>query len=100
LPLSHPPSFPTRRSSDLTPTNTSIPTPTSTPGAGVLAQMVSPVPGSLLSSSTVTFTWTSGAGVSQYWLWVSMVPGGGDIYTQSRSAELSPVVQSRSDVVC
>ena len=32
------------------------------------AAMTSPVPGSTLTSSTVTFRWNTGTGVSQYWL--------------------------------
>ena len=54
--------------------------------------MVSPVAGSLLSSSTVTFTWTTGTGVSQYWLWVSTVQGDGNIYSQSQGTSLSRTV--------
>jgi hypothetical protein len=56
------------------------------------AEMVSPQPGSTLTSSTVTFTWTSGNGVSQYWLWIGSQPGGADIYTQSQGTNLSTTV--------
>jgi hypothetical protein len=47
--------------------------------AGVLT---SPTPGSVLTSSTVTFGWTAGAGASAYWLDVGNVAGG-DQYYQS-----------------
>ena len=53
------------------------------------AEMVSPQPGSTLTSSTVTFTWTSGSGVSQYWLWIGSRQGDGDLYTQSQGTSLS-----------
>ena len=38
--------------------------------AGMPATLTSPVPGSTLTSSSVTFTWSGGAGVSEYELWV------------------------------
>src|SRR5207248_2341584 len=36
--------------------------------ADPLARITSPSPGSTLASSTVTFTWTAGAGATEYWL--------------------------------
>ncbi len=75
-----------------TATNTVSPTMTSTPGAAVLAEMVTPAPGSALTSPMVTFSWTSGTGVTQYWLWVSTVPGDGNVYTQSQGTSLSVTV--------
>jgi hypothetical protein len=33
----------------------------------------------------VNFTWTSGTGVSARWLWVSTVPGDGNLYSQAQS---------------
>jgi hypothetical protein len=47
--------------------------------AGVLT---TPTPGSVLTSGTVTFGWTAGAGASAYWLDVGNVAGG-DQYYQS-----------------
>ena len=42
--------------------------------------MISPADGSTLPGSTVTFQWSAGIGISQYWLYVSKVaPGGGDL---------------------
>jgi hypothetical protein len=48
-------------------------------GAGVLT---TPNPGSTLTSSTVTFGWTAGAGASAYWLDLGSTPGGNQ-YSQS-----------------
>jgi len=38
--------------------------------------ITSPAPGSTLSGSSVTFTWTAGTGATQYWLDVGSTPGG------------------------
>ena len=51
-----------------------------------------PAPGSHLSSSTVTFTWTAGAGAVQYWLSVGTTPGGTQIYDASQGTDLSRTV--------
>ena len=48
--------------------------------SGVRAQITSPSPGSTFSSSTVTFNWSSGSGVSSYYLYVGNSPGGNDIF--------------------
>lgn len=54
------------------------------------AAMVSPANGSALPGSTVTFQWSAGAGVSQYWLYISNVAQGGqDIYGGSQGANTS-----------
>jgi uncharacterized repeat protein (TIGR01451 family) len=45
------------------------------------ATITSPVNGSTLSGSSVNFQWTTGTGVTQYWLSVSKVGvGGGDLF--------------------
>ena len=45
------------------------------------AIITSPANGSTLPGSSVTFQWTTGIGVSQYWLSISKVgAGGGDLY--------------------
>jgi hypothetical protein len=46
------------------------------------AQMTTPPPSSTLTSSTVTFQWTGGTGVSQYWLEVAASQGAHDFYNQ------------------
>ncbi len=43
---------------------------------GVKAVLTTPTPGSTLSSTTVTFGWTTGSGVSQYWLYVGTTGAG------------------------
>jgi hypothetical protein len=59
--------------------------------AGVsLAVMTSPAKGSTLTGSTVTFQWSAGAGVSQYWLYVSdLAPGEQDIYGATQGTNTS-----------
>ena len=56
------------------------------------AGMLSPAPGSTLSASTVTFTWSTGSGVSAYWLEVGTTPGGNQIYAGSSVTGLSATV--------
>ena len=51
------------------------------------AQITSPTPGSTLTSSTTTFTWNTGTGVSQYWLYVGTTQGGNQFYDQDRGNE-------------
>jgi len=49
-----------------------------------------PPPGSALQSNSVTFAWSAGVGVSQYWLYVgSFAYGGTDLYNQSTQTILS-----------
>ncbi len=43
------------------------------------AAMTSPLNGSTLASSSATFTWTAGSGVSGYFLWVGTTFGGHDL---------------------
>jgi hypothetical protein len=55
-----------------------------------LAAMISPANGSTLPGATATFQWSTGAGVSQYWLYVSnLAPGGQDIYSASQGSNKS-----------
>src|SRR4029077_14438780 len=54
--------------------------------------ITSPTPGTTLSSSTMTFAWTSGAGVSQYWLHIGNTFAGNDLYNQSQGTNLSVAV--------
>jgi serine protease len=44
------------------------------------AVMISPPPGSVLSGSQVTFSWTAGIGASAYWLDIGTSPGQGNIH--------------------
>ena len=45
-------------------------------GTTALAQLTSPAPGSMLSSSSVTFTWSAGVGATDYELWVGSTGAG------------------------
>jgi hypothetical protein len=64
---------------------------TSSPSAR--AQMTSPAPGSTLTASTVGFTWTGGAGVAQYYLWVGTTgAGSNNLANQDRGTNLSAIV--------
>ena len=49
--------------------------------AASAGMLTTPTPSSTLTSSTVTFDWTAGAGASAYWMDISKVgPGGNDVY--------------------
>ncbi len=53
---------------------------TAAPGA-----MISPAPGSVLSGSSVTFTWSAGSGVTEYQLWLGTTGAGSQnlgVYTE------------------
>jgi hypothetical protein len=56
------------------------------------AKMTSPVNGSTFSSSTVTFYWTAGTGVSQYFIYVGNSTGANDIYSANTGQSLSQTV--------
>jgi hypothetical protein len=57
--------------------------------------MISPVNGSTLPASNVTFQWSSGVGVSQYWLYVSnSAPGGQEIYSASQGSNTTKAFSS------
>jgi hypothetical protein len=58
----------------------------------VPAAMTSPVPGSTLPGSSVTFSWTTGVGVSQYYLYVGSSLGSYDLYAASQGASTSGTV--------
>ena len=57
------------------------------------AEMLSPSPGSTLSSSSVTFTWSAG-GATAYWLLVGNSPSQGDIYISGQITALSATVNN------
>jgi hypothetical protein len=62
------------------------------------AQMLSPTPGlpgsngSTFTSSSVTFSWSAGSGVTEYSLWVGSSLGAYDIYAKSQSLNHSVTV--------
>ena len=57
-----------------------------------IAAMTIPPPGSTLTSSTVTFAWSAGSGVSEYYLQVGTTPGGQERYSVSEGLNLSATV--------
>jgi photosystem II stability/assembly factor-like uncharacterized protein len=65
-----------------------------TPAGATPATMISPSIGSTLAGSSVTFQWTTGAGIQQYFLYVGNSPGTSDIYGQSQGTNLSVTVNS------
>jgi hypothetical protein len=44
-------------------------------------EMIAPAPGSTLPGSSVTFQWSAGSGVQQFWLMVGLWPGGNTLYS-------------------
>ena len=61
-------------------------------GAADRGVITSPAPGATLPGSSVTFSWTAGAGASAYWLDVGSTPGGNQ-YEQSGSRPTTPPLQ-------
>ncbi|HEX8174194.1 MAG TPA: S8 family serine peptidase [Pyrinomonadaceae bacterium] len=63
-------------------------------GAVAKAAMTSPTDGSTLPSSSVTFSWTAGSGVTDYWLFIGNTPGAYDIYNADQGLSLSRTVSN------
>jgi len=57
-----------------------------------LSRITRPAPGSTLSASTETFTWSEGSGVSAYWLEAGTTPGGTQIFSGTPMTERSATV--------
>ncbi len=53
------------------------------------AQLISPVQGTVLTASRVTFQWDQGVGIAEYWLSVGTRLGGQDLYSASQGKNLS-----------
>ncbi|MCP4105940.1 MAG: hypothetical protein GY749_10450 [Desulfobacteraceae bacterium] len=60
------------------------------------AEIQSPVPGSVLSSTTETFTWNN-VGADQYWLWIGTTKGSNDIYSDNQGTNNSKLVTGLPD---
>ena len=60
-------------------------------GAGIAA-MTLPAQGATLPGTTVTFNWSTGTGVSQYWLSVGTTPGGNNLFDASTGTNTSQPV--------
>jgi hypothetical protein len=56
------------------------------------ATMISPQNGSALTGSSATFSWTSVAGTSQYWIWIGSTVGTNDIYNQGQALNSSTTI--------
>ena len=63
-------------------------------GSGTPAAMTSPTPGSTLASTSATFMWSAGAGVSQYSLYIGTTPGAHDIAFLSAGTSTSKTVNN------
>lgn len=57
-------------------------------------QITDPVDGSILSGNVVTFTWSAGSGVEEYWLQIGSKLNGIDIYDASQGTSLQTKVGS------
>jgi len=58
-------------------------------GTSTAATLLTPAPGSKMTSTTQTFSWTAGTGVSQYFLYIGSWPGGSNIYGASMGTKTS-----------
>ena len=59
------------------------------------ATMISPTPGSTLSGNQATFTWTSDANATAYWVDISAIqPGGNDVFQSGSLSGTSVTVYS------
>jgi serine protease len=65
---------------------------TYTAGTGLIGVLTTPAPQSSLPGSSGTFSWTPGAGATQYWLYVGTTIGGVDYYNSSTGTNLSALV--------
>jgi len=63
--------------------------------AGTPATMISPTPGSVLGTSNLTFTWTTGTGATEYNLWLGLSgPGSSSLYSSGWLTTTSTTVTS------
>lgn len=69
----------------------STPTPTPAP-AQVAAAMISPAPGSTISSPSTTFSWSAATGADEYFLYVGTSRGSNNIYGRSQGLNRSVTV--------
>ena len=67
-------------------------TATTTGATTAPAVLTTPAPGSTFTSSTVQFQWSSGTGVTDYWLSIGAAAGGEEIYSTDQGTNLSVTV--------
>jgi hypothetical protein len=60
--------------------------------AGTPAGIVTPAPGSSLTSSSVTFAWDTGVGTARYWLFAGNWQGGDTLYSADQGTSLTATV--------
>jgi glutamine cyclotransferase len=60
-------------------------------GAAATPEITAPTQGATLSGTQV-FEWSSGTGVTRYWLYVGSTQGGNDLYNQDRGSSLAATV--------
>jgi hypothetical protein len=60
--------------------------------AVVRAALISPAPGSTLAGASVPFSWTTGTGALQYWLYVGTSVGASNIWNQDQGTATSRTV--------
>lgn len=63
-------------------------------GASALASLTSPVAGSTLAGSSVTFAWSAASGATEYWLEIGSSAGGHEYFNQSTGTSVSVTVNS------
>ena len=68
------------------------PAPTPTPVASTKATMTSPTPGTQLSSSSVTFRWSSASGALEYFIYIGTTAGSNNILGRSTGVSTSTSV--------
>lgn len=61
-------------------------------GTPALAVLSTPAPGSKLTGSSATFTWTTGTGVTNYQLWLGTTAGSNNLYNSSGTYNHSATV--------
>ena len=61
---------------------------------GAKAVLTTPTPNSTLPGPSVTFGWTAGSGVAQYWLEIGTTAGGTDLFSASAGTNLSTTVNN------
>jgi hypothetical protein len=59
---------------------------------GSKAAILTPVPASTLSGSSVTFTWSAVSGAAAYWLDIGTTAGGFDLYSQGQALATSQTI--------
>jgi hypothetical protein len=72
-------------------------------GGSVRGRMISPIDQSVLIGSSTTFTWSSGSGATQYWLYVGTSVGAANLWNQNVGVGLSTSVSglpTNGSVVC